>query len=51
MPVINTIRRAIKSWNTYNRTVRELSSLDNRTLADLGISRADIRDVAKGQIY
>ena len=51
MPVISDINRAIKNWKNYNRTVRELSSLDNRALADLGITRTDIRAVAKGQIY
>ncbi len=31
----------------YNQTVRELRSLDNRTLADLGITRADIQEIAR----
>ncbi|KAJ57378.1 hypothetical protein ACMU_02425 [Actibacterium mucosum KCTC 23349] len=35
-------RRAI-----YNQTVRELSALSGRELADLGISRSEIRFLAK----
>ncbi len=43
MNIIKTIRK----WNAYNRTVRELSSLDNRLLNDLGINRGDINRVAR----
>lgn len=51
MTILKSVNRAINNWKNYNRTVRELSSLDNRALADLGINRVDIRTVAKGQIY
>lgn len=36
-----------KKWRTYRRTVDELSALSTRELNDLGISRTDIRQVAK----
>jgi uncharacterized protein YjiS (DUF1127 family) len=36
-----------KEWRSYRRTVRELSALSNRELADLGINRADIPFVAR----
>ncbi len=35
-----------KKWRNYRRTVNELSSLSNRELDDLGISRGDIKYVA-----
>lgn len=34
-------------WRAYRRTVNELSSLSNRELNDLGISRYDITRVAR----
>ncbi len=34
-------------WRSYRRTVDELSQLSTRELNDLGISRADIRRVAR----
>lgn len=45
MNLRNRIAKAIQ----YHRAVRELSALDNRQLADLGITRYDIQDVARGQ--
>lgn len=39
-------RRAV-----YNQTVRELLTLSDRELADLGISRSDIRAVAHEAAY
>jgi uncharacterized protein YjiS (DUF1127 family) len=38
----------IASWQQSRRLVRRLSSLDDRLLADIGIERADIPDVARG---
>ena len=36
-----------KDWRSYRRTVNELSMLSNRELSDLGISRGEIRFVAR----
>ena len=33
-------------WKRYNASIRELSSLGDRELADLGISRSEIPRVA-----
>lgn len=41
------IRTTIKKWAAYQQTVRELTSLDNRQLSDLGISRSDIQRIAR----
>lgn len=43
MNLMNDYRR----WRNYRRTVRELDSLSDRDLNDLGIGRADIRRVAR----
>lgn len=41
------IRKTFRKWGAYQQTVRELSSLDNRQLNDLGISRSDINRIAR----
>jgi uncharacterized protein YjiS (DUF1127 family) len=35
-----------RQWRRYNQSLRELSRLGDRELADLGISRGDIPRVA-----
>jgi uncharacterized protein YjiS (DUF1127 family) len=42
--------RNYRNWRRYRDTVKELSSLSNRELSDLGISRAEIEVVAKRTI-
>src|SRR5262249_56159287 len=37
-----------RSWRSYERSMSELSRLDDRELADIGISRAEIPAVASG---
>jgi uncharacterized protein YjiS (DUF1127 family) len=37
----------LQAWKDYGTTVRELSGLNDRELADLGISRSDIDWVAR----
>lgn len=37
----------LRNWKRYRETVRELSRLSDRDLADLGISRFDIDSVAR----
>jgi uncharacterized protein YjiS (DUF1127 family) len=41
-----SILRFLRSWRRYNASLRELSHLDDRALADIGISRSDIPRVA-----
>jgi uncharacterized protein YjiS (DUF1127 family) len=35
------------AWRTYRNTVAELQGLSNRALADLGIARGNIKEVAR----
>ncbi len=48
---VNSLRQAALRRAVYERTVRELHSLTNRELADLGISRLSIEDVARAAAY
>lgn len=43
---MNLIRN-YRNWRRYRDTVTELSRLTNRELTDLGISRGEIRHVAR----
>ena len=38
--------RFLQSWRRYNASLRELSQLNDRQLADIGITRSDIPRVA-----
>lgn len=44
------IRQTFKKWTAYQQTVRELASLDNRQLNDLGIARNDIQRIARDHV-
>ena len=44
------IRKKIAQFAQYQRTMRELSNLDNRQLNDLGITRADFKAIATGKL-
>ena len=46
---MNLIRN-YRNWRRYRDTVAELNSLSTRELTDLGISRADIHQVARKAI-
>ncbi|WP_431298867.1 DUF1127 domain-containing protein [Tabrizicola sp. BL-A-41-H6] len=46
-----TIRTALRQRRLYTQAVRELSTLSDRELADLGISRLSIADVAREAAY
>lgn len=41
----------LASWRAYSATRDELSMLSDRDLADLGISRHDIRAIARESAY
>ena len=40
---------SFRAWIAYRRTVSALSALSDRELADIGISRAEIRAVARAE--
>lgn len=40
--------RMIQQLRTYQRNLAELSALDDRELADIGLNRSDISRVAAG---
>ena len=40
------IIRALQAFRDFNRNVAELSQLSDRELADMGLERSDIRNVA-----
>ena len=44
--ILSQLVRFLRAWRVYNQSVRELSSLGDRELADIGISRADIPSVS-----
>jgi uncharacterized protein YjiS (DUF1127 family) len=44
--MFTTLIRFIHQWKQYNRSLNELSRLCDRELADIGIGRSDIQDVA-----
>ena len=48
--LINSIAKSITKYNRYRRTFRELSNLTNRELADIGIARCDISNVANNLV-
>ncbi|KAB0681971.1 DUF1127 domain-containing protein [Aureimonas leprariae] len=44
------IARSYQNWRRYRETCNELNRLSHRELADLGISRSDIPNVARKAI-
>jgi uncharacterized protein YjiS (DUF1127 family) len=44
------IRKTFRKWAAYQQTIRELTALDNRQLADLGITRTDIQRIARDHV-
>jgi uncharacterized protein YjiS (DUF1127 family) len=38
--------RWFRAWTRYRQSLRELAQLDDRELADIGISRSEIPDIA-----
>jgi uncharacterized protein YjiS (DUF1127 family) len=41
-----SIVRFVREWKRYNTSVRELSALGDRELADIGINRSEIPSIA-----
>ena len=44
--LISRLIRLARSWWRYNESVRELARLNDRELADIGVSRSEIASVA-----
>ena len=44
--ILSRFIRLLRTWWRYNESVRELARLNDRELADIGISRSDIPRVA-----
>ncbi len=42
------IRQKLAQFAQYQRTMRELNALDARQLNDLGITKGDIKQIARG---
>jgi uncharacterized protein YjiS (DUF1127 family) len=40
------ILNALRSWRRYNQSLRELSRLNDRELADIGLTRGDVARIA-----
>ena len=45
------LRKAIADKRAYLATYEELDALSDRALADLGLSRLNVRDVAREAVY
>jgi uncharacterized protein YjiS (DUF1127 family) len=45
--MFGSLKDRIAKYKRYNRTVKELMFLSDRELTDLGISRSDIRRIAR----
>ena len=42
------VARSLTNWIKFHQTMSELDRMSSRELRDIGITRADIRRVAKG---
>ena len=51
MGIINGFAQRVKRYRTYRQTLEELESLSDRELADLSISRSQIRGIAYRAAY
>ena len=47
---LNLVQK-VRRWRKVQNTVNELSQLSNRELDDLGISRANIPDIARKSVW
>ena len=44
--MLSHLVRAFRAWRRYEASLRELSRLGDRELADIGVSRSDIHRIA-----
>jgi uncharacterized protein YjiS (DUF1127 family) len=49
--IVARIRSALADFRAYRSIHDELDALTDRNLADLGISRLNVRDVARAAVY
>jgi uncharacterized protein YjiS (DUF1127 family) len=49
--VVARLRKAFADYRLYQSTLDELAALSDRELADLGISRLSIREIARESVY
>ena len=47
MTGLKTISEKFQAWRRYRDAVRELSQLSDRELADIGVRRGDIEEIAR----
>ena len=47
MGLIAIFTRKLAAWRMYRQTVRELQSMTDHELSDIGISRYDIENIAR----
>jgi len=47
--ILKNMIKKYKNFKLYDRTVDELSALNDKELKDIGISRSEIKSVAKRQ--
>jgi uncharacterized protein YjiS (DUF1127 family) len=48
--MLTSFIRYVRAWRDYGDAVRELSNLNDRELADLGITRSEIPHIASEQV-
>jgi uncharacterized protein YjiS (DUF1127 family) len=46
MYLVAGLVRMLRVWRRYNESLRELNRLDDRELADIGITRCDVQRIA-----
>ena len=44
---LSSMIRAFAAWRRYRSAVQQLADLDDRTLADIGLNRTQIRQAAR----
>jgi len=48
---LESFKKNLRQRRMYNQTIRELNSLSDRELNDLGLCRSMITDVARSAVY
>jgi len=48
---LDSFKKNLRQRRMYNQTIRELNSLSDRELNDLGLCRSMITDVARSAVY